>query len=146
MVMKRKRVRLSGPARAGLSVGAALLLALTVASSALAKGVASDHDEPGGTVYHPGGDVSNPVLVYAPDPEYPKWAREAPGYTHEVCVVALIVDRDGMPQEVHVTRSAGKDFDASAMKAVRQYRFKPGVRFGSAVAVAIHIEVNFRKY
>jgi TonB family protein len=51
-----------------------------------------------------------------------------------------------MPQDVQVVRSAGKDFDASAVKAVKQYRFTPGVRFGSPVAVAINIEVNFRKY
>jgi TonB family protein len=125
---------------------AALLLGLAVASSAFAKGVAADHDGPYGTVYHPGDDVSNPVLVVAPDAVYPKSARLSPGQPGAVCVVGAIVDREGLPQDVHVVRSAGKDFDASAMKAVRQYRFKPGVRFGSPVAVAINIEVNFRKY
>jgi TonB family protein len=58
----------------------------------------------------------------------------------------VIVDREGRPHDVHVVRSGGKDFDANAMKAVQEYRFEPGVRFGSPVAVAIHIEVNFRKY
>jgi TonB family protein len=146
VMMKTKRAVLSRPARGGLIMCAALLLGLAVASSAFAKGVAADHDGPYGTVYHPGDDVSNPVLVVAPDAVYPKSARLSPGQPGAVCVVGAIVDREGLPQDVHVVRSAGKDFDASAMKAVRQYRFKPGVRFGSPVAVAINIEVNFRKY
>jgi outer membrane biosynthesis protein TonB len=43
-------------------------------------------------------------------------------------------------------RSLAPDFDTSAIDAIRQYRFKPGMRKGSPVAVAIAIEVNFRQY
>jgi TonB family protein len=146
MTMKTKRPVLSRAARGGLLVCAALLLAMAAASGAFAKGVAADHDGPYGTVYHVGDDVTGPKLVYAPDPEYPKWAREAKGYSDVVSVVGVIVDREGRPHDVHVVRSGGKDFDANAMKAVQEYRFEPGVRFGSPVAVAIKIEVNFRKY
>ncbi len=150
-IMKTKRTVLGNGSRSARSGGAVLLLlAALVVGAAFAKGVAAraaDHDEqPYGTVYHPGGDVSAPRLVVAPNPEYPEAERKAVGFEHVVCVVGVIVDRDGMPQEVHVVRSGGKDFDANALAAVRQYRFKPGVRFGSPVAVAIHIEVNFRKY
>ena len=146
MTMRVKRPALSRAARGALFACAALLLAAAVASSAFAGGVAADHDGPYGTVYQPGGDVSNPRLVVAPDPIYPPSARGNPGVSHVICVVGVIVDREGMPQDVHVVRSAGKDFDASAMKAVWQYRFKPGERNGTPVAVAIHIEVNFRKH
>ena len=146
MIMKTKRAVLGRAARGALAVCAVLLLGSAVASSAFARGVAADHDAPYGPVYHPGDHVSNPVLTYAPDPEFPTSARNVKVGFATVCVVAAIVDHDGMPREVHVTRSAGKDFDASALKAVQQYRFKPGVRFGTPVAVAIHIEVNFRKY
>jgi TonB family protein len=51
-----------------------------------------------------------------------------------------------MPGDVHVIRSLGQDFDESAMDAVRQYRFTPAMRAGKPVAVAVSLEVSFRKY
>ncbi|SPE20292.1 hypothetical protein SBA5_290146 [Candidatus Sulfotelmatomonas gaucii] len=63
-----------------------------------------------------------------------------------VVLVGVIVDSHGMPQNVHITRSYNSDFDAQAIKAIRQYRFKPAMHAGQPVAVAITIEVNFKKY
>jgi outer membrane biosynthesis protein TonB len=40
----------------------------------------------------------------------------------------------------------GRDFDNSAMDAIRQYRFTPAMRKGSPVAVSISIETNMRLY
>jgi TonB family protein len=148
MVMKTKRPVSGSLVRAGLCGSVTLLLlAAMFMGTAFAKRVDApvDHDGQWGTVYHPGGDVTAPVLKFAPDPEFPKSAQ-VPAGANMVCVIGLIVDRDGMPQDVHVVRSAGKDFDASAMRAVQQYKFKPALRFGSPVAVAIKVEVNFRKY
>jgi protein TonB len=34
--------------------------------------------------------------------------------------------------------------DKKAIEAVRQYRFKPAMLHGKPVAVAVHIEINFR--
>lgn len=45
-----------------------------------------------------------------------------------------------------MVRSLRPDFDAEAVKAVKQYLFKPGTRKGEAVAVAINIEVNFQRF
>ncbi len=98
----------------------------------------------GGGLYHPGGGVSNPVLVYAPDPEFSDEARRAK--YQGVCVVGLIVDAQGNPQRVHIVRPLGMGLDEKALEAVRQYKFKPAIYQGHPVPVEIDIEVNFRIY
>jgi TonB family protein len=98
----------------------------------------------GGGVYHIGGGVSNPVLVYAPDPEFSDEARRAK--YQGVCVVGLIVDVNGNPQRVRIVRPLGMGLDEKAMEAVRQYKFKPAIYKGKPVAVEVNIEVNFRIY
>jgi TonB family protein len=98
----------------------------------------------GGGLYHPGGGVSNPVLVYAPDPEFSDEARRAK--YQGVCVVGLIVDAQGNPQRVRIVRPLGMGLDEKALEAVRQYKFKPAVFNGKPVPVEINIEVNFRIY
>lgn len=98
----------------------------------------------GGGVYHVGGGVSNPILVYSPDPEFSDEARRAK--YQGVCVVGLIVDAQGNPQRVHIVRPLGMGLDEKAMEAVRQYKFKPAIFHGHPVAVEVDIEVNFRIY
>lgn len=98
----------------------------------------------GGGVMHPGGGVSNPVLLYAPDPEFSDEARRAK--YQGICVVGLIVDAQGNPQQIHIVRPLGMGLDEKAMEAVRQYKFKPAMYHGRPVPVQINIEVNFRIY
>ncbi|HEY1808695.1 MAG TPA: energy transducer TonB [Acidobacteriaceae bacterium] len=86
----------------------------------------------------------NPVLVYAPDPEFSDEARRAK--YQGVSVVGLIVDAQGNPQHVHIVRPLGMGLDEKAMEAVRQYKFKPALFKGKPVAVEVNIEVNFRIY
>lgn len=145
MRMKTDSVAMSRPVRAGLVAAATVLLAMTAASGALAKGVAAaDHGAGLGKVYEPGPGVTNPKLVFAPNPEYSVEARRAK--YQGVCVVGLIVDTQGYPQKVHVIRPLGMGLDEKALAAVREYRFAPGLHEGKPVAVAIKIEVNFRVY
>jgi protein TonB len=96
--------------------------------------------------YHVDGDVSAPKLVWSTDPVYPKSARKGKGPFEGVCVVRARLNASGMPTDVEVVRSLAPDFDSSAVKAVRQYRFSPAMRSGVPVPVAITIEVNFKKY
>jgi TonB family protein len=98
----------------------------------------------GGGIYHVGGGVSNPILIYAPDPEFSDEARRAK--YQGVCVVGLIVDSTGNTQHVHIVRALGMGLDEKAMEAVRQYKFKPAQFKGKNVAVEVNIEVNFRIY
>ena len=38
------------------------------------------------------------------------------------------------------------DFDAQALEAVEQYRFKPAMKAGEPVAVTMKVEVNFKRF
>jgi TonB family protein len=98
----------------------------------------------GGGIYKVGGGVSNPILIYAPDPEFSDDARRAK--YQGVCVVGLIVDPMGNPQHVRIVRPLGMGLDEKALAAVKEYKFKPAMLKGKAVAVEVDIEVNFRIY
>jgi TonB family protein len=94
--------------------------------------------------YHVNHDVTAPVLVRSVEAELSERAREEK--ISGICLISLIVDAHGMPQDVHVTRSLEPTLDESAVEAVRQYRFKPALHHGTPVPVLITIEVNFDIY
>lgn len=98
----------------------------------------------GGGLYHVGGGVLAPQLIFGPDPEFSDEARKAK--YQGVVVVNLIVDANGNPQRVRVIRPLGMGLDEKAVEAVRQYKFKPASLQGKAVPVEINIEVNFHIY
>jgi TonB family protein len=93
-------------------------------------------------IYHIGGDVSAPTLIFAPNPEFTEKARQAK--YQGVCVISLIIDAQGKPKRVQVVRHLGMGLDKKAVEAVKQYTFTPAMRFGQPVAVEVNIEVNFR--
>jgi TonB family protein len=95
-------------------------------------------------IYHIGGDVSAPELMFSPNPEFSEEAKRAK--YQGICIVSLIVDAQGNPQRVQVVRHLGMGLDQKAVDAVKQYRFKPAMRHGKPVAVEVNIEVNFRLY
>jgi TonB family protein len=92
----------------------------------------------------PGASVSQPQVIYAPDPEYTDEARSAK--YEGICVVALIVDAQGKPQHVRIVRPLGMGLDEKAVDAVKQYKFKPALYRGRAISTPIRIEVNFKNY
>ncbi len=98
----------------------------------------------GGGVYHVGGGVLPPRVIYDPDPDYSDAARKA---KHQGTVVLwVIIGTDGRPREINVRRSLGMGLDEKAVEAVRRWKFDPAKKDGQAVAVQISIEVNFRLY
>lgn len=98
----------------------------------------------GGGVYRPGGGVSAPEVIYSVDPEFSDEARRAK--YQGVCVLSLIVDAQGMPQNIQVVRALGMGLDEKAIEAAKQYKFKPAYFKGKPVASVINLEVNFRIY
>jgi protein TonB len=89
-----------------------------------------------------GGGVSQPVLIHQVEPEFSEEARRAKSMGN--VLVSLVVDAQGMPQNVHVTRGVGMGLDEKAVEAVKQYRFKPAMEAGKPVAVQLNVEVNFQ--
>lgn len=98
----------------------------------------------GGGGMRVGRGVSAPELIYSVDPEFSDEARRAK--YQGVCIVELIVDGQGHPQNVHVVRWLGMGLDEKAVDAVEQYRFKPGYFKGHPVPVYIDVAVTFRIY
>jgi TonB family protein len=99
----------------------------------------------GGGLYHIGGGVSAPVAIFTPEAEFSDEARRAK--YQGVCLISLIVDAQGNPQNPRVIRALGMGLDEKALEAVRKYKFKPAMKDGrTPVPVMITIEVNFRLY
>lgn len=92
--------------------------------------------------YNVGGSVRPPVLVHDANPEYSEAAKKAKLSGN--VLVALVVDSDGQPQNVHVAQGLNNELDEKAVEAVQQYRFKPATRDGEPVPVNLKVEVNFR--
>ena len=53
------------------------------------------------------------------------------------------VDVDGRLRSIRVTRGLGLGLEEKAIEAVRQWRFRPGMRDGRPIVSAATIEVNF---
>jgi periplasmic protein TonB len=111
-------------------------------SAPMMMGIAARHAVDPQQIYHVGGDVMPPKLVFAPDPKYTEKARLAK--YQGVCVISTVVDAHGNPTQVQIVRQLGMGLDQQAVEAVKQYKFEPGTRLGTPVAVKVNIEVNFR--
>jgi TonB family protein len=98
----------------------------------------------GGGLYQIGGGVSAPVPIFTPEAEFSDEARRAK--YQGVCLISVIVDKFGNPQDPRVIRALGMGLDEKALDAVRKYKFKPAMKGNMAVPVRITIEVNFRLY
>jgi TonB family protein len=99
----------------------------------------------GGGVYRVGGGISAPVALVQPEAEFSDEARRAK--YQGVCLISLIVDAQGNPQNPRVVRPLGMGLDEKALEAVKKYKFKPALKDGKTpVPVMITIEVNFRLY
>ena len=105
-----------------------------------AWGSGGQADTPG--IEKVGSKVSAPVPLDRPDARYTDSALTK-GITG-VCLVRLIVDAAGMPQNVHVIVSLEPGLDQNAIEAVKHYRFKPAMKDGHPVAVQVQVEVNFQ--
>jgi TonB family protein len=97
----------------------------------------------GGGVYQPGNGVTPPQPTYVPKPQYTADAMRA--RIQGTVWVECIVQKNGQCSDVHVVRSLDQTFglDQEAIKAAKQFRFRPGMRLGEPVAVLVTIELSF---
>ena len=108
-----------------------------------------------------GDGVAAPLLIYKDDPEFTEQARKAKA--SGTVLVGLVVDKQGLPQNVHILRGFGTGPDGkpdpklkktvravaggmnqNAVDAVMHYKFKPATEEGQPVPVALNVEVNFQ--
>ncbi len=153
MRMTLKRQHISTFLKYGLIVPAMLfLLSVAVGGAAMAVTIEPqsaaqkvEQTSPYGPVYKIGKGVSAPVPLNRVEAKFPKSGHYAKGF-QAIVIARLIVDAEGMPRDIRITRSYNKDFDAEAIKAVKRYRFKPAMRQGKPVAVAIATEIQFKMH
>lgn len=98
----------------------------------------------GGGIFHVGGGVSAPRVVYQVDPEFSEEARKAK--YQGTCTLMLIVDANGLPTNIRVANSLGMGLDEKAIEAAKKWRFEPAMKNGHPVAVEIALEVDFHLY
>lgn len=96
------------------------------------------------TILKVGNGIDPPRAIYTPDPEYSEQAR-SDKYQGK-CILQLVVGPDGRPYDIKLSQPLGHGLDVKAVEAVQQWRFKPAMKDGQAVAVAINVEVQFRLY
>jgi len=100
---------------------------------------------PAGTVAAGEGGVTNPVSIRSSrvEPRFPGFAQGKRAYGR--VVLGAVVRKDGTVGDIEVTQGAGGDcgFEASAIEAVRKWRYKPGTVDGRPVDVYFTIVVDF---
>jgi TonB family protein len=94
-------------------------------------------------VYKPGNGVSTPVAIRSVKPGYTEDAKKA--HIQGVATVYAVVNTDGSVSDVRIARSLDATFglDEQAVKAAKEWKFKPGVKDGKPVAVQVMIEMRF---
>jgi periplasmic protein TonB len=94
-------------------------------------------------VVNPGPGVTMPTVVREVKPEYTPEAQRA--RIEGRVLMGAVVLADGAVDNVVVERSLDSAFglDEQAVKAMKQWKFKPGTKDGKPVAVRIHVEMTF---
>jgi periplasmic protein TonB len=97
----------------------------------------------GGGVYRPGNGVEIPQLIRQVKPSYTSEAMRAK--VQGVVLLECVVQTDGGVGNCSVQKSLDQSFglDQEAIKAARQWRFRPGTRLGEPVPVLVTIELTF---
>jgi TonB family protein len=92
-------------------------------------------------VYKPGDGVTLPIVVKDVKPNYTPGAmrRQVQGMIGLSC----IVQADGHVGECRVTQPLDAELDQEAVRAAKQWQFKPGTKDGQPVAVEVALEMAF---
>jgi len=88
-----------------------------------------------------GDCVIPPRPTYSPDPVYPVKERNT---GHEGSVeLLLVIDADGVANDITVSRSLSPSFDAAALEAVKGWKFAPATKNGKPVRAKLELQVEF---
>src|SRR5439155_25779194 len=107
-------------------------------------GLGPGHDlGDGDGVYQIGNGVTRPIEVRKGVPQYTSDAMRA--RIQGSVIVECVVQPNGLCSDIRVVRSLEPSFGLNdeAMKAARQWRFRPGTRMGEPVPVVVNLGVEF---
>ncbi|NWF83269.1 MAG: energy transducer TonB [Bryobacteraceae bacterium] len=136
-----KAVLDSGTNRRRLSRAGAFALAVAMCAALLPVAAAqkSKTDE---KAYKIGGGVKAPSVISKVEPRYTQEARDAK--LQGSVLLAGEINKQGVPENIRVLKGMELGLSESAVAAVKQWKFKPGMKDGKPVRVKANIEVNFR--
>ena len=97
-----------------------------------------------GSRFRVGKGVSPPRQIYHREPEFSEAARVAK--VQGTVLLQLVVNKEGVPTNIHISQPLGYGLDAKAVEAVRSWTFSPAEKDGVPVNVAIAVEVDFHLY
>ena len=97
--------------------------------------------EIGEGVFRIGEITDPPTILFKVDPQYSEEARKA--RYQDTGVFEAIIRSDGTVKILRVVRSIDFGLDENAIQALKQWKFRPGMRNGQPVDVVLNIEVNF---
>lgn len=145
MVLTRKRAPISAT-RGVLIAAACAILTLATCTSALALRTDIAALTPTAATATPAKiHVKSSVMagqkIAGENPTYPPEARA--NKIQGTVVLALTIDKDGAPQDIHVTKSPDKSLADSAIKAVRTWRWRPYLVNGDPVDVDTTVNVTY---
>lgn len=106
-------------------------------------------------IYRVGSGVTAPRVLQSADPQYTEAASKKK--ITGSCVMEFVVDTNGVPRDVHVTKSISEGLkpklkkiaeglDRNAVEAVTRYRFAPAEYQGRPVPVHTSAEITFSVY
>lgn len=87
------------------------------------------------------GLVAQNNLVHKINPAYPAAAKE--NHIQGTVEIRALISKDGVPEALTVTSSPSDDLSASALQAVRQWRYRPTLLNGDPVEISTTIVVNY---
>ena len=83
----------------------------------------------------------SPRVIFQPAPQYPADLKKKK--IQGTVYLLFIVDKDGRVQNPKVQKSDNPGFDASAMAAVKKWRFEPGKVAGQSVQFRMRVPITF---
>lgn len=91
---------------------------------------------------HVGGDVTRPIKIFAPGPDYPEEARTA--RIQGVVILQVVIDRHGNVVEPKILKGLPLGLGEAARDAVSTWIFEPATLNDRPIDVYYNLTVNFR--
>ena len=85
--------------------------------------------------------ISAPAVIKRIEPQYTAEARQA--RAAGTVILQVVIQTNGTADILKVVKPLPSGLTESALEAIRQWRFRPAVRQGKEIPIAINIEVGF---
>jgi TonB family protein len=86
----------------------------------------------------------HPTAIYQPFPDFSERARQKKQQGN--VMLMLVVNKEGLVEDVRILRPLGYGLDEKALSYVRTWKFRPAEMDGEPVVMPLSVEVNFHMY